>query len=50
VAAALAALLRMPPERRREMGARGRALALARHTPDVVGERYRALLQRAAGR
>ena len=50
VAAALAALLRMPPERRREMGARGRALALARHTPDVVGERYRELLQRAAGR
>jgi phosphatidylinositol alpha-1,6-mannosyltransferase len=50
VAAALAALLRMSPERRREMGARGRALALARHTPEVVGERYHALLQRAAGR
>jgi hypothetical protein len=32
------------------MGARGRALALARHTPDVVGERYHELLQRAAGR
>jgi len=50
VAAALAALLRMPPERRREMGARGRVLALARHTPAVVGERYRELLQRAVGR
>jgi phosphatidylinositol alpha-1,6-mannosyltransferase len=50
VAAALATLLRMPAERRREMGAQGRALALARHTPDVVGERYRELLRRAAGR
>ena len=50
VAAALAALLRMSPERRREMGARGRALALARHTPAVVGERYHELLRRAAGR
>jgi glycosyltransferase involved in cell wall biosynthesis len=50
VAAALATLLRTPAERRREMGARGRALALARHTPDVVGERYRELLRRAAGR
>src|SRR5659263_79451 len=50
VAAALTSLLRMSPERRRDMGARGRVLALARHTPDVVGERYRALLQRAAGR
>ena len=49
VAAALAALLRMSPERRREMGARGRALALARHTPAVVGERYHELLRRAAG-
>ena len=50
VAAALAALLRMSPERRREMGARGRALTLARHTPGVVGERYHELLRRAAGR
>ncbi len=50
VAAALASLLRMRPERRRGMGARGRELALARHTPDVVGERYRELLRRAAGR
>ena len=31
------------------MGARGRELALARHTPAVVGERYRDLLRRAAG-
>jgi len=50
VAAALARLLRLSPERRREMGARGRARALAMHTPEVVGERYRALLRRAAGR
>jgi phosphatidylinositol alpha-1,6-mannosyltransferase len=50
VAAALARLLRLSPESRREMGARGRARALAMHTPDVVGERYRALLRRAAGR
>ncbi|MFA4965066.1 MAG: glycosyltransferase family 4 protein [Thermoleophilia bacterium] len=50
VAAALAALLRLPAERRREMGARGRELTLARHTPAVVGERYRALLRRAVGR
>jgi phosphatidylinositol alpha-1,6-mannosyltransferase len=50
VAAGLAKLLRLSAERRREMGARGRALALARHTPAAVGERYRALLQRAAGR
>jgi phosphatidyl-myo-inositol dimannoside synthase len=49
IAASLATLLRMSPDRRREMGARGRALALARHTPSVVGERYRELLQRAAG-
>lgn len=50
VAAALARLLRLSPEKRREMGTRGRARALAMHTPDVVGERYRALLRRAAGR
>ena len=30
------------------MGARGRELALARHTPAAVGERYRELLR--AGR
>ncbi len=50
VAAALGSILRMSPERRRELGARGRELAIARHTPAAVGERYRALLRRAAGR
>jgi len=50
VASALAWMLRLTPERRREMGARGRELALARHTPAVVGERYRELLRRAAAR
>ena len=50
VAAALASLLRRSPEQRRAMGAKGRELALARHTPAVVGERYRELLRRAAAR
>ena len=50
VAAALASILRLPPERRRELGAKGRELALARHTPATVGARYRELLYRAAGR
>jgi phosphatidylinositol alpha-1,6-mannosyltransferase len=50
VAAGLAAILRRTSEQRREMGARGRELALARHTPAVVGERYRQLLRRAAGK
>jgi phosphatidylinositol alpha-1,6-mannosyltransferase len=50
VAAALASLLRRTPEQRRTMGARGRDLALARHTPAVVGERYRELLRRAAAK
>ena len=50
VAAALASILRRTPEQRREMGARGRELALARHTPAVVGERYRELLRKAAAR
>jgi phosphatidylinositol alpha-1,6-mannosyltransferase len=50
VAAALASVLRRTPEQRRDMGARGRELALARHTPAVVGERYRELLRRAAGK
>lgn len=50
VAAALASLLRRTPEQRRAMGAKGRDLALRRHTPSVVGERYRALLRRAAAR
>jgi phosphatidylinositol alpha-1,6-mannosyltransferase len=48
VAAALASILRLRPGQRREIGARGRELALARHTPAVVGERYRELLRRAA--
>jgi phosphatidylinositol alpha-1,6-mannosyltransferase len=50
VAAGLAAILRRSPEQRREMGVKGRELALARHTPAVVGERYRDLLRRAATR
>ena len=50
VAAALASMLRRTPEQRRIMGAKGRELALARHTPAVVGERYRELLRRAAAR
>ncbi len=50
VAAALASILRRTPDQRREMGAKGRDLALARHTPAVVGERYRELLRRAAAR
>ena len=50
VAAALAYVLRQPPEERRAMGARGRELALSRHAPETVGERYRALLRKAAGR
>ena len=49
VAAALGSILRLPPERRREMGARGRELAVERHAPAAVGERYRELLRRAAG-
>ena len=49
VAAALASILRLPPEQRRGIGASGRELALSRHTPAVVGERYRTLLRRAAG-
>jgi phosphatidylinositol alpha-1,6-mannosyltransferase len=50
VAAALASILRRTPEQRSKMGARGRELALARHTPAVVGERYRDLLRKAAAR
>lgn len=50
VAAALASILRRAPEQRREMGAKGRELTLSRHSPEVVGERYRALLRRAAAR
>ena len=48
VAAALAALLRLTSQQRREMGRKGRELALARHAPAVVGARYRELLWRAA--
>ncbi len=50
VAASLASILRRTPEQRRVMGAKGRKLALARHTPAVVGERYRELLRRAVAR
>ena len=49
IAAALRRLLALPPERRREMGLRGRELALSRHAPEVVGARYRELLNEAAG-
>ena len=48
VAAALAALLRLTSQQRREIGLRGRELALTRHAPAVVGARYRELLWRAA--
>ncbi len=50
VAAAIRRILQLSPERRLEMGMRGRDLALARHTPSAVGARYRELLRRAAGR
>ena len=48
IAAALARLLEQTPERRREMGLRGRELALSRHAPETVGGRYRELLAEAA--
>ena len=48
IAAALGRLLEQTPERRREMGLRGRELALSRHAPETVGERYRELLAEAA--
>ena len=47
---ALARLLRMSPDERRSMGARGRELALSRHAPDVAAARYHELLRRAAAR
>ena len=50
VAASLAYILRQSQTERRAMGARGRDLALSRHTPETVGERYRTLLRKAAGR
>ena len=46
-AAALARLLRMTAAERQRMGERGRALALARHSPAIAGERYRQLLRQA---
>ncbi len=49
IAAALARLLRLSPERRRQLGERGRRLALARHTPAATGLRYRELLRQAVG-
>ncbi len=49
VAAGLATVLRMSAAGRREMGLKGRELALSRHAPAVVGARYRELLRRAAG-
>lgn len=48
VAAGLERILRLTPEGRRRMGERGRVLARERHAPEVVGQRYRALLRRAA--
>ena len=47
VAEGLARLLRLSAAARRSMGARGRALALSRHTPGAAGERYRELLLQA---
>jgi len=47
---ALVRLLRMSPDERRAMGARGRELALSRHAPDVAAARYHELLRRAAAR
>ena len=45
--AALRRLLSMSPEQRREMGARGRRLALSRHAAAVAAVRYHDLLRRA---
>jgi phosphatidylinositol alpha-1,6-mannosyltransferase len=44
VAQALARLLRLSPSQRRQMGERGRELALARHDPAAAGRRYREVL------
>ena len=46
--AALGRLLAMAPDERRAMGARGRRLALARHSPAVAAERYHDLLRTVA--
>ena len=48
VAEGLARLLRLSASERRSMGARGRALALSRHTPAAAGDRYHELLLQAA--
>jgi phosphatidylinositol alpha-1,6-mannosyltransferase len=50
VADVLRRLLRLTPEERRLMGARGRNLALSRHAPELVAERYHQLLREAARR
>lgn len=47
VAAGLGRLLRAPQSRRHALGAAGRRLAARRHHPDVVGRRYRELLNLA---
>jgi len=48
VAEGLRRLLRLSAWNRRDMGRRGRHMALGRHSPEVVGRRYRQLLRRAA--
>jgi phosphatidyl-myo-inositol dimannoside synthase len=48
--AALARLLAMSSAERRGMGARGRALALSRHAPEVAAARYHELLRQAVAR
>jgi phosphatidylinositol alpha-1,6-mannosyltransferase len=50
IAGALATLLRLSPQGRETIGAAGRRLALARHSPAAVGVRYHDLLAEAAGR
>ena len=44
---ALARLLTMSSAERRDMGARGRELAVSRHAPEVAAARYHELLRRA---
>jgi phosphatidylinositol alpha-1,6-mannosyltransferase len=48
--AVLGRLLSMSSEERRQMGARGRLLALSRHSPEVAAARYHDLLRRAVER
>jgi phosphatidylinositol alpha-1,6-mannosyltransferase len=50
VADVLRRLLRLTDQQRRQMGSRGRDLALSRHAPDLVAERYHQLLLEAASR